>query len=329
MPMADVFEEAWLPGPAGTEFYTRTYVPPTAVKAVLVFVHGFIEHIGRYEHVFPFYVQSGIAVFAFDQRGFGRTALDAGPDGQRQREREARNEGYGRTSSQQQKEDISWAVQHAGETLAGWSNEGATIPMFLMGHSMGGALVLSFCTTARYSPLHPLAGVIATSPLIAQRHPASKLVRKFGGAIGLLSPWTTVPAGVVPDHLSHDKAVAELYLKDPLVKQFGTLKGVSSMLNLGDDLSSQDYGSWPVKLPVLLVHGTDDQVTSPAATGKFHLDVTARDKAFIAYQDGFHELHNEPEFAERLKHDITTWIEKHITPSVSVSGSSEAPDARL
>jgi hypothetical protein len=36
------FKEAWLRGPAGTEFYTRTYVPSSAAKAVLVFVHGFI-----------------------------------------------------------------------------------------------------------------------------------------------------------------------------------------------------------------------------------------------------------------------------------------------
>lgn len=95
-----------------------------------------VEHIARYEHVFPYYSQSNIAVFAFDQRGFGRTALDPGPDGRRQREREARKEGYGRTSSRQQKEDITWALQHAGEQLAGWGGKGEPLPVFLMGHSM-------------------------------------------------------------------------------------------------------------------------------------------------------------------------------------------------
>lgn len=94
-----------------------------------------VEHVSRYEHVFPLYAQSGIAVFAYDQRGFGKTALDPGPDGQRQRDREARNEAYARTSSGQQKEDIIWAIRHAGEKLAGWETE-EPLPVFLMGHSM-------------------------------------------------------------------------------------------------------------------------------------------------------------------------------------------------
>lgn len=95
-----------------------------------------VEHIARYEHVFPSYVRSGIAIFAFDQRGFGRTALDPGPNGQRQKEREARKEGYGRTCSEQQKDDITWAIKHAGERLAGWGTGGEKLPVFLMGHSM-------------------------------------------------------------------------------------------------------------------------------------------------------------------------------------------------
>lgn len=35
-------KEDWLRGPAGTEFYTHTYIPTSGTKAVLVFVHGFI-----------------------------------------------------------------------------------------------------------------------------------------------------------------------------------------------------------------------------------------------------------------------------------------------
>ncbi|EIW80282.1 hypothetical protein CONPUDRAFT_165852 [Coniophora puteana RWD-64-598 SS2] len=70
------FEETWLTGPESTNFYTRTYHPKDPpVKAAVVFVHGFVEHIARYEHVFPVWAARGIAVFAYDQRGFGRTAL--------------------------------------------------------------------------------------------------------------------------------------------------------------------------------------------------------------------------------------------------------------
>ena len=75
-----VYTEAWLAGPSATQFYTRTYLPADAAppKAVVVAVHGFAEHIGRYAHFHPLIAARGIAVFAFDQRGFGLTGQDTG-----------------------------------------------------------------------------------------------------------------------------------------------------------------------------------------------------------------------------------------------------------
>ncbi|KAF8515355.1 alpha beta-hydrolase [Hysterangium stoloniferum] len=308
------FTEEWLTGPGGTEFYTCTYKPSSTVNAVLVFVHGFIEHIGRYTDTFQSYSESGIAVFAFDQRGFGKTALDPGPDGARKKARASRNEGYGRTSSQQQREDICWAVKHAHAIE--WTDGSSKVPVFLMGHSMGGALVLSIGSDTP-SSLPALAGIISTSPLIAQAHPAAKITRKVGGLASALLPWNTVPAGINPDQLSHDKAIGEAYMKDPLIQFYGTLKGISTMLNLGDNLSATGYKTWPEDLPVLFAHGTADEITSFATTEKFSENIRAKDKTFSSFQGGFHELHNEPELKSRLLNEVKTWIMKH-TAAVAV-----------
>jgi len=124
-----------------------------------------VEHIARYEHVFPSYAQRGISVFAFDQRGFGRTALDPGPDGKRKKEREARKEGYGRTSSEQQKEDIDWAVRHVGETLAGWK-DGQGLPVFLMGHSMVSDSLSTFGIPPSFISNHRAAASFSRSALL-------------------------------------------------------------------------------------------------------------------------------------------------------------------
>ena len=101
------FTEEWVFSGDGVRLYTRRYLPSDATtgsgkwgaskaKAAILFVHGFIEHIARcvflwtyqtirlmqftrvrrYEHVFPLYAAKGIAVLSFDQRGFGRSALD-------------------------------------------------------------------------------------------------------------------------------------------------------------------------------------------------------------------------------------------------------------
>jgi acylglycerol lipase len=115
------FTESWLAGPSSTSFYTRTYTPATPQRAALVFVHGFVEHIGRYAHVFPRWAAAGVAVLAYDQRGFGRTALD--------RENRSPKSVYGKTSSAEQQTDLQWMLDEARRR---WP----VTPLFLMGHSM-------------------------------------------------------------------------------------------------------------------------------------------------------------------------------------------------
>jgi acylglycerol lipase len=115
------YSESWLVGPQRTQFYTRTYRPASTSKGVVVFVHGFIEHIARYEHVFPAWSARGIAVFAYDQRGFGRTALDS--------EKKSKDSSYAKTSWKEQLQDLEWAINHA-------KSEFGSVPLFLYGHSM-------------------------------------------------------------------------------------------------------------------------------------------------------------------------------------------------
>lgn len=116
------YTESWLEGPSKTQFYTRTYLPADGhPKAVIVFAHGFSEHVGRYTHFHPLIAKCGIAVFAYDQRGFGLTAQDD--------KMKSKGSAYGKTSWKDQMGDIAWAVEHAKEEFKG-------VPVFLMGHSM-------------------------------------------------------------------------------------------------------------------------------------------------------------------------------------------------
>jgi len=185
---------------------------------------------------------------------------------------------------------------------------------------MGGALVLSFGSSPPKPLSHPLAGIIATSPLIAQAHPVASLARKAGGLASNFLPWVTVKAAINPAQLSHDQKVGEDYQKDPYVQFFSTLRAVSTMLNLGNHLSSQGFKLWPASLPVLLLHGTADEVTSHTATEEFYRGIKADDKSFSPYEGGFHELHNEPEFRQQLIDEVIGWTLKHVM-SNSQSGA--------
>lgn len=111
--------EAWLPGYDGHQFYTRTW-HATNPKAVVIYVHGFADHISRYADVFDQWQESGITVFGYDLRGFGKTALDE----------DHRSTGtfYGKTSRNDELADLEHWIQHVSTQFSG-------LPLFVMGYS--------------------------------------------------------------------------------------------------------------------------------------------------------------------------------------------------
>ncbi|SRR6266576_6314184 len=115
------FTESWLGGPQHTQFYTRLYKPQTKPVAALVFIHGFAEHIGRYTPFHTMLMERGILIFTFDQRGFGKTAMD--------KKNKSPSSSYGKTSWDDQLADIVWAIEHV-------TKENPSLSVFLAGHSM-------------------------------------------------------------------------------------------------------------------------------------------------------------------------------------------------
>lgn len=111
--------EAWLSGFDGHQFYTRLW-PAAQPKAVALYVHGFADHISRYDHVHSVFAQRGIVVFAYDKRGFGKTALD--------KEHRSPGASYGKTNLELELSDIEFWLHHL-------SRERPGLPLFLIGYS--------------------------------------------------------------------------------------------------------------------------------------------------------------------------------------------------
>ncbi|KAF8627609.1 hypothetical protein AX15_004315 [Amanita polypyramis BW_CC] len=277
------FAEEWLQGPQTTQFYTRLYAPQVdPATAIIIFLHGFAEHIGRYTPFHTKLAESGLVIFTFDQRGFGKTALD--------KERNSPSSSYGKTSWNDQLADVAWAIDHAKEKYP-------SLPIFLAGHSMGGGEVLGFATQTESSPhyikVSLLSGIVAMSPLIHLTKPAAKPMRAVGGFLSKIVPNANFPADVDPKAVSRDPKVVEEYINDPMVQPRGTLRGLNDMLTQGELLLSAKFANWPEDMPVLFLHGTADKVTSFAATDAFHNKITGQNKKFAPFQDAYHELQNE------------------------------------
>ncbi|OBZ69831.1 Negative regulator of differentiation 1 [Grifola frondosa] len=199
-----------------------------------------------------------------------------------------------------------------------------------MGHSMGGGLVLAFPTRIYTPPsketVAMLSGVISSSPLIHQTFPASKALRFLGGKAGAWLPYMTISAPVAIEDLSHDPAANEANAKDPLIIQKGSLRGLDDMLSGGEKLLQKDFQHWPKKLPLLLVHGTGDRITSPKASEEFIHKIDAEDKQLSLYPDGFHELVQEPNgVKEKYVDECISWVLAHLPQSEAVVNSRDFP----
>lgn len=301
------YTDEWVEGPLNTKFFTR-YQAPETIKGAVLFVHGFIEHSGRYDFVREALVSKGFAVLFYDQRGFGETALN--------KENKSPGSAYGKNTRTELLGDVEFMLDYL-------RTKSKSDVLFLYGHSMGGAISLQYACVGKddLKVKGCLRGVVATSPLIRMTNPAPLWKTMPGHWVAKLMPWKEYPAPVRASALSHDPEVGKAYLADPLVIEKGTLLGLDTMLRGGIELAERHYRSWPENLPVFLRHGSADQVTNPNASKLFYEGIKANHKNFELYQDGYHELHNEPEFKKKLLDEITAWLESHL-PSGPVASSS-------
>ncbi|KAF7796813.1 hypothetical protein EIP86_007997 [Pleurotus ostreatoroseus] len=317
-----VYEETWLPGPDETPFYTRTYLPPvpTVPRAVVLFVHGFADHITRHERDHAAWVKRGITLFAYDQRGFGRTAL--GVDG-------ARKVAYGRTDARRVEEDLAWWVGYVARRWVG-------VPVFLTGYSavrrfrafalrgrkadcggnvgQGGGFALAFCTKPKWAEyVGKLSGVIALSPLFVLTHPASPVLFAAVKMLDYVAPNMAVPAPMPEERFSRDPAVAPKLRSDPLRKAQATPRSLISMFAECRTLLDEGWKSWPKGLPVIAIHGKADEVNSCDATVEWFDKVEAQNKKLVLIEGAYHDLVNEIEdIPERVSNEYMGWVETHL-----------------
>ncbi|KAH9847879.1 lysophospholipase [Lenzites betulinus] len=296
------FTESWLPGYDGTQFYTRTYASDRP-RAVLLFVHGLYDHVARYEWAHTRCAANGVTVFTFDLRGFGRTALDAA--------HKSATSSYGRTDLHAQLSDMEWWVKRLHK-------EYPDLPLFTMGHSMGGALVLAFATRTSSSPppsqetIALLSGVIPSSTLLLQHVHQTRLVRWVAERLRVIWPNLLYSVSLPNDYMSHDPAVGAALAADPLVIPKASIKCLTDMLDNGEALYRSEYCHWPRELPVLFLQGTADRVTSYEATKEFYGNLPADDKRFITFEGAYHELVNELNgVKEKYMDDVIAWILAH------------------
>jgi alpha-beta hydrolase superfamily lysophospholipase len=268
----------------GRSAYWQAWLPADHARAIIVIVHGIHEHSGRYAHVGSRLAEAGFASYAADHRGHGRS------DGRRANlERMALIV-----------DDLSSFVRFAAERHPG-------LPVFMVGHSLGGLIALQYATEQGTA----LEGLVLSGPLV-EVTVGSALLKRLAGVLSALAPNLGVTALDVDEKICRDPEVVRSYREDPLV-YLGKVKARTGAEILATTLLL------PARLPrlsvpLLLLHGTDDEICAPAGSTMVHDRVSSPDKTVRCYPDLYHEVFNEPERDEVLT-DLVCWLEQHLPVS--------------
>lgn len=254
--------------------------PIDAPKAVVLIVHGLGEHCERYDAVASTMNQAGYAVESIDLPGHGNS------QGTR-----------GFIESFAHFED---AVLSLYQKIGEWHPDK---PVFLLGHSMGG-LIASHLLLKHQDKFKGalLSGAAIESP---QQPPAIQvaIVRLISKLFPKAGVMTLDASGI-----SRDPAVVENYMNDPLVN-----KGKLSARLLVEMFNSMDEckaGASSISLPVFIMHGSKDDMTSPNGSQLLFDSVSSGDKTIKIYEGLMHEILNEPE-GPQITQEIIEWMDAH------------------
>jgi len=273
--------EGTFTGYGGLELYTQSWLPDEPAKAAVALVHGLGEHSGRYPHVVNHLVPKGYAIYGFDHRGHGRSAekLCAHIN-----------------SWDEYRGDVGAFLEMVREQEAGR-------PLFLMGHSMGGLMVLEY---ALHSP-DGLKGVIASAPAVGAVD-ASPLLLFIGRILSRLKPDFCLDSQLDVNAISRDPAVVQAYVNDPLVSSKVSARWSTEFM--GAIEWTQAHAA-ELKPPLLIIHGEADTLVPEAGSRIFFDKVTQPDKERILYPGGYHENHNDLHH-EQVTADLERWLDAHV-----------------
>jgi alpha-beta hydrolase superfamily lysophospholipase len=265
-------------GERGLELYWQGWLPQeTPPRAVVVLAHGASEHSGRYAWTGEKLAERGYALYAIDHRGHGKS------EGNRaviDRMRHAVG-------------DLDTLVEKAQAA------HGA-LPLVLLGHSMGGAVALSY--TIEHEDA--LGALVLSAPLAALEA-ASPVVRVVGRVLSVVAPSLGVFA-IDSTAVSRDPQVVADYDADPL-NYHGKLPA-RTVAELSAAIDGYPEAVKRFELPIFVMHGTADRLTPIAGSEMVADRAGSKDKELKRYDGLFHELLNEPE-RQQVLDDIAGWLD--------------------
>lgn len=267
--------------PDGTQLATYRWELPGHAgpgQRSVYLLHGLSEYAGRYEHVAGWLNARGWQVGAHDHRGHGRSG--------------------GPRATLRHQDDL---ITDAEQQILAYTAETGRAPV-LLGHSMGGLVAAHVALRGKVE----LAGVVLSSPALRLQLTASQRLKL--AVVKRIAPNLRVAHGERQPPLSHDQAVVDAYVSDPLVNRVITGRLAAFLAERGQPAIDAAHSlRWRT---LMLVAGAD-RVVDPSGSRDFAHSAAPGKLALRWYDHAWHEVLNEtPEIAKPVYADLAAWLEQ-------------------
>jgi alpha-beta hydrolase superfamily lysophospholipase len=268
--------DGWFAGHDGIPLFRRRWPAVGAPRGARINLHGLGDHSGLYPTVSDHFTARGFAVHAPDLRGNGRSPGRRGHIG----------------SWGEYREDLRLFVATVRAEEPG-------LPLFLLGHSLGGLIVLDYAM----DHADGLRGVLASAPPLGRLAVPAPLLL-LGRLMSRVWPGFSLETGLDLSGLARDPAIAAEVLADPLFHRRGSAR---LSTEVAAAISRVQAGATRFPLPLLILHGSADRMVPPDGSREFAARARGRDVRLIEYEGAYHALFADRE-RERVLGDVEAWI---------------------
>jgi alpha-beta hydrolase superfamily lysophospholipase len=241
--------------------------------------HGLNAHSGEYLWVGDQLAAAGFAAYALDLRGRGKS------DGER----------FYVDDIAEYVSDVAMLIELANKREPG-------VPVFLFGHSAGGVVSCVYTLDNQ----DKIAGLICED--FAFQVPAPEFVLAVLKGISRLAPHAHV-FKLHNEDFSRDPNVVKSKNEDPLIAHEVQPTKTVAALARADERLKREFPL--IKLPVFILHGTEDKVTKPSGSQVFYDQTGSKDKTLKLYEGHYHDLLNDIG-KEQVMADVLAWIDKRL-----------------
>jgi len=260
------------------ELFVKKNTINNPIASILI-IHGFAEHLGRYDYIANALSNLGFNIYRFDNRGHGKSKGERGD-----------------------LEDFNLLVEDTDKIIDLIKRENKELPIYILGHSMGGFIAAAY--GIKYG--NKINGEILSGGATLVPDSAKGLNYILIKTLNKILPKIKIKNNL-SNYICSDRNIVKDYKNDIL-----NLKKASVRFHyqfVVEGINWLNYNLNNYKCQCLVLHGKEDKIISYNASENFYKKISSKDKDIILYEELFHEILNENK-RDEIVLTIANWIKR-------------------